>query len=110
MSKCPSLGPMLPYMAALALSIALIPQPAFGQLPWMNTSLSPEARTELLVGAMTLDEKIQQIANRPLPNTELPGCGFTALGRHIEGIPEARDSDVPGDQRWQRREGWRLRS
>ena len=82
-----NLGPMLPYMAAFALSISLISQPAFGQLPWMNTSLTAQARTELLLRAMTLDEKIQQIAVLPLPNTELPGCGFQPLGRHIEGIP-----------------------
>jgi beta-glucosidase len=88
MTKCLSLGPMLPYRAALALSIALIAQPAFGQLPWMNTALSPEARTEPLVGAMTLEQKIEQIGNRPVPHTELPGCGFTRIGRHIEGIPD----------------------
>ena len=40
MTKYPSLGPMLPYKAALALSVALIVHPAFGQLPWMNTTLS----------------------------------------------------------------------
>jgi len=37
---------------------------------------------------MTLDQKIQQIQNFPIPNEELAGCGFTDLGRHIEGIPE----------------------
>src|SRR6185312_1660711 len=62
-------------------------QPVFGQLPWMNTTLDPQKRTELLIAAMTLDEKIQQIANLPLPNKDLPGCEFTPIGRHIEGIP-----------------------
>jgi beta-glucosidase len=80
-------GPMLSCMAVFALSISLIPQPAYGQLPWMNTSLSAQARTELLLRAMTLDEKIEQIAVLPAPNTDLPGCEFQALGRHIEGIP-----------------------
>ncbi|MGH9629692.1 MAG: glycoside hydrolase family 3 C-terminal domain-containing protein [Bryobacteraceae bacterium] len=87
MTKRRSLGPMLPYRVALALSIGLISQPGFAQLPWMNTSLSAEARTELLVRAMTLDEKIQQIANQAFPDLELPGCGFTGVGRQIRGIP-----------------------
>jgi beta-glucosidase len=80
--------PLLSCIAAFALSIGLIPQPAFGQLPWMNPALSPEVRTELLIEAMTLDQKILQIQNLPRPNEELAGCGFTELGRHIQGIPE----------------------
>jgi beta-glucosidase len=86
MMKPRSLPISLP-MAVFAVSLGLIPQSAFAQLPWMNASLSPEVRTELLLDAMTLDEKIQQIANRALPNEDLPGCGFTDVGRHIEGIP-----------------------
>ncbi len=85
-SRC-NLGPMLPCIAVLALPLTLIPQPAYGQLPWMNTSLSAQARTELLLRAMTLDEKIEQMAVLPHPNKDLPGCGFQKLGRHIEGIP-----------------------
>src|SRR6185295_1967867 len=57
-------------------------------LPWMNKGLTPEVRTELLLNAMTLDQKIQQMGNSPHPNENLPGCEFTPLGRHIEGIPE----------------------
>jgi len=53
----------------------------------MNATLTPQARTELLISAMTLDEKIQQIANKAFPETELPGCGFTDVGRQIKGIP-----------------------
>lgn len=74
-------------IATFALSIGILTPPAFGQLPWMDMSLTPQARTQLLVAAMTLDEKIQQIANFPLPNKDLPGCDFTPVGRHIEGIP-----------------------
>ena len=33
-----------------------------GNKPWMNTKLSAEERTELLLDAMTLEQKIQQIA------------------------------------------------
>ena len=35
--------------------------PATDQRPWMDGSLSPMKRAELLVHAMTLDEKIEQI-------------------------------------------------
>ena len=79
---------MRSHVAVFALVMGLLPRPAAAQLPWMNTHLSAEARTELLLKAMSLDQKIQQIANLPLPNEELPGCGLTSLGRHIEGIPE----------------------
>ena len=33
-----------------------------GTKPWMNTKLSAEERTKLLLNAMTLEQKIQQIA------------------------------------------------
>ena len=46
------------------------------------------ARVDDLLKAMSLDQKIQQIHNLPVPNKELPGCEFTRVGRHIEGIPE----------------------
>jgi beta-glucosidase len=58
----------------------------------MDTSLAPERRTELLLGAMTLDQKLEQIVNRPVLNEALqdedPPCELTSVGRHIEGIPE----------------------
>jgi hypothetical protein len=37
-------------------------------LPWMNRTLAPEQRAAWLVSAMTLDEKIQQIAMNPVAN------------------------------------------
>ena len=71
------------------------------ELPWMDPSLSPQERAELLIGAMTLDQKIQQISNEPVYNEDLDvdgdpdtdnrtrwDCDFTPVGRHIEGIPE----------------------
>ena len=89
MTKHRNLTSMLSAMAAFALSIGLIPQTSFAQqLPWMDTGLSAQARTELLLRAMTLDQKILQIQNLPRPNEDLPDCEFTSLGRHIEGIPE----------------------
>ena len=61
-------------------------------LPWMNTSLTPEQRADLLIPRMTLEQKVEQISNdtRPAENpaNRPPGCEFTSIGRHIQGIPE----------------------
>lgn len=67
----------------------------------MDTSLTPEQRADLLIGAMTLDQKLQQLYNEPVYNEDLDvdgdpesdprtrlDCDFTPVGRHIEGIPE----------------------
>ncbi|WP_182524207.1 glycoside hydrolase family 3 C-terminal domain-containing protein [Nocardioides dongkuii] len=62
----------------------------------MDTSLPAVERTALLLDAMTLDQKLEQIFNRPVYNDDLDdgdpdngvGCDFTLIGRHIEGIPE----------------------
>jgi beta-glucosidase len=60
----------------------------------MNTNLSPEQRADLLIPRMTLEQKVQQLSNdtRPAENpaNRPPGCEFTPIGRHIQGIPELR--------------------
>jgi beta-glucosidase len=60
--------------AALAVAAALMagaglatvtPQAAQAQgCPWMNTSKSPDARAHLLLGAMSLDDKISMLYGR----------------------------------------------
>jgi len=76
-------------VAAFSLLLGLVPHLATAQQrPWMNPSLSPAARTELLLRAMTVDQKIAQMQTIPSKNVELAGCGFQPLGRHVEGIPE----------------------
>lgn len=53
-------------------------------LPWMNTALPPEQRAALLVGAMTLPQKQQQlVGNQPEIVPELPQCRGA---RHVRGI------------------------
>ncbi|PWU48541.1 glycosyl hydrolase [Micromonospora globispora] len=75
-------------LTAVVIAGAAPPSPASAQeLPWMEQTLPPAQRAELLIQAMTLDEKIQQIAMKPVPNTDLPECGFYAGARHVEGIP-----------------------
>jgi beta-glucosidase len=50
----------------------------------MNTALAPEQRAALLVGAMTLDQKEQQlVGNQPEIVPELPQCRGA---RHVRGI------------------------
>src|SRR5689334_16633113 len=62
--------------AVLLLSVAaglLSAQATWAQsdLPWMNASLTPAQRADLLLGAMTLDQKLQQIYNQPVYNEDL---------------------------------------
>jgi len=76
--------------ATAAVGLQLQPSKAT-QLPWMNTSLSPQTRAQLLVSAMTLDQKIEQLHGQPGPIPELPACGNNA-GRHVPGIPAL---DIP---------------
>src|SRR4051812_30812414 len=71
---------------ALAVSPSQTTSTVSSPLPWMDTSLSPEARSELLIDAMTLDQKIQQLAGARGAIPELQECGNP--GRHVPGIPE----------------------
>src|SRR3954451_25039902 len=84
-----------------------------GNRPWMNTKLSAEERTKLLLDKMTMEQKIQQIAisrfnendtgetvvkNKKgtdkyqsgefAPQGTLPGCEFQDTGRQIRGIED----------------------
>ncbi len=70
--------------------------------PWMNTSLSPDERADLVLKEMTLDEKILLMHgegmpgwSRPMPLTYLgnQGAGFV-LGIPRLGIPQIEMSDA----------------
>jgi beta-glucosidase len=72
----------------LALVALLLPSIARGQTtPWMRSSLSPDRRAALLIGAMTLDEKMQQLVGAPGVIPEIPTC-YGA--RHVPGIARLR--------------------
>jgi beta-glucosidase len=49
-------------------------------------------RADELIARMTLEQKVQQISNDTDPAKDdanrPPGCEFTRIGRHIQGIPE----------------------
>lgn len=71
--------------------------------PWMNTSLSPDERAELVLKEMTLDEKLNLVHGNgmpgwpgpPLPTAHLGngGAGFV-LGVERLGIPFIQMSDA----------------
>ena len=52
--------------------------------PWMNTALSAQARAALLVAAMTLPQKIEQLHGDRGVVPGLPQCGSSF--RHVPGI------------------------
>jgi beta-glucosidase len=65
------------------------------KMPWMNKALSPDERADMVLGQMTLDEKIQMVhgqgwgvlrAGAPIPPKSNFGAGFMA-GIDRLGIP-----------------------
>lgn len=56
-------------------------------LPWMDESLSAEKRADLLISAMSREDKFQQMVGEPGIVAELPHC---AGGRHIPGLPHLK--------------------
>ena len=82
---------------------ACFPQPAAAQAtrPWMDASLSPDARADLVIKELTLDEKIQLVhgigwgplkAGHPVPPDNNGGAG-EILGIPRLGIPSVQQAD-----------------
>lgn len=93
MTRHRGLGPRVAVSAfAVTLAVGLTAPPAFaanGDRPWLDTSRSPEERAELLLDAMTLDQKIQQLGIVAADESDvLEGCEQKATGRVIVGIPD----------------------
>ncbi|QTG82573.1 beta-glucosidase family protein [Arthrobacter crystallopoietes] len=62
------------------------PEVAAADLPWMDTTLVPEERSSLLLEAMTLEQKMQQLTGaNPEILPDLPEC-YGA--RHVTGIAD----------------------
>ena len=81
------------YLSLSSLSIPVFSQPqksAGGNRPWMNTSLSPDERADLVIREMTFDEKIQLIHGNGMPMFD-PLTPVTAMsnrgGGYVVGIP-----------------------
>jgi beta-glucosidase len=78
-------------LSIAAAPIAAAPQSKSGSRPWMNLSLTAEQRADLLLHAMTVDEKITMVHGvdpRPIPGY----VGFVAANPRL-GIPALRLAD-----------------
>jgi beta-glucosidase len=85
-------------------SMAIAQKPHSAAAPkglWMDTSLSPDRRADLVIKQMTLDEKIQLVHGTgwgvlregdPVPANSNFGAGFTA-GIPRLGIPDMNEAD-----------------
>ena len=90
-------------LATLALAYGQATAPAQPAGPWMNKSLSPDERAKLVVGQMTLDEKIQLVHGAGMANFGPPpdpsiarsngGAGFVP-GIPRLGIPDLNMADA----------------
>src|ERR1017187_10570131 len=89
---------------AFSLLVAQAPQAPKG--PWMDKSLTPDARADLLIEQMTLDEKLQLLHGGPggfgggggggqpaAPTRSLGGAGFIG-GIPRLGIPDLQMADA----------------
>ncbi len=101
------------FAAIFALSVVVVPifarRHSHGQevdqkqnRPWMNTSLSPDERADLVLKELTLDEKIDLVHGNGMPGWRAPrpnaylgngGAGFV-LGVPRLGIPIIQMSDA----------------
>ncbi|HUA97817.1 MAG TPA: glycoside hydrolase family 3 C-terminal domain-containing protein [Terracidiphilus sp.] len=99
--------PAVVFLSALFVALSMIvmqpakarAQAATAARPWMNKAFSPRKRAELLVHAMTLDEKVEQIhmsGDRAHPR-EIPG--IPRLGLPTFKITNGPAGAGPGDSR-----------
>ncbi len=74
------------FAAAFGVALCASAAPLYAQssLPWMNTSLPPEQRAALLVAAMALSDKYDQMHGAS--GTVVPEVGCTGV-RHVAGLP-----------------------
>ncbi len=103
--KSPARFAALVLLAFLATNLPIAAQQTDTGLqnkPWMNRSLGPDERANLVLNEMTLDEKINLVHGqgmegfgRPVPHAELGngGAGFV-LGVERLGIPIIQMSDA----------------
>ncbi|MBO9518525.1 MAG: glycoside hydrolase family 3 C-terminal domain-containing protein [Porphyrobacter sp.] len=92
---------LLGGIATLTAAPIVAQQQAASARPWMDASLSPEKRTELLLAQMTLDEKVallhgpmgMSFGPGPLPPGAIGSAGYIA-GNERLGIPALQESDA----------------
>src|SRR5260370_34956930 len=113
----------LSFVIAAMLAVSVIVAPKFARFhahaqedgqkqnwPWMNTSLSPDERADLVLKEMTLEEKIDLVHGngmpgwgKPRPNAYLGnGGGGFLVGGSRRGGPVIQISDTAGGGRGKR--------
>ena len=84
------------FLATLSVSAQMAPSPKPDARPWMNRSLSPDRRADLVMKEMTLDEKMNFVhgtgwnglrADAEIPKGSLGGAGY------VQGVPRL---GIPG--------------
>jgi beta-glucosidase len=94
----------LAFSASMFLSLAFLASTGFAQRhkppaptgPWMNTSLSPDQRADLVMKEMTLDEKIALLHGQGMPTDEPVTPQNAASNRgvgYVVGVPRL---GIPG--------------
>jgi len=103
-SKTVTISSVLVFMAIGLISwipAAAQTAPDTSKMPWRNKALSPDERADMVIGQMTLDEKIQMVhgagwgvlrAGAPIPARSNFGAGFMA-GIDRLGIPDINLAD-----------------
>ncbi len=96
-----------PSLACLTLSFSAYAQTQLGQTPdrpWLEPTLNPDTRTQLLLKAMTQDEKLQLVfgyfsTDAPWKNYQRPAEGLKQSAGYLAGnprlgIPDVRQTDA----------------
>jgi beta-glucosidase len=84
----------------LASGLALAPMTGHAaDRPWMNKALPPDQRARLLVAAMTLDEKVEQIHMVDTPDHPREVAGIPRLGIETFKISNGPSGAGPGDSK-----------
>jgi beta-glucosidase len=84
------------FLATLSASAQNAPSPKPDTRPWMNRSLSPDQRADLVMKEMTLDEKMNFVHgtgwNGLRPDAEIPKGSLGGAG-YVQGVPRL---GIPG--------------
>jgi beta-glucosidase len=83
--------------SALVLGVTAVPSRAAPARPWLDRSLPPQKRAELLVAQMTLDEKVQEIHMLDVPDHPREVAGIERLGIPALKITNGPAGAGPGD-------------
>jgi beta-glucosidase len=84
-----------PVVATPQGSVAVSPVPPPAELPWLDKSLSPAARAQMLVRAMTLEEKIAVLSGSGRKNENGQIWQAYVKGNPRLGIPDMTQGDAP---------------